>query len=86
MKKLGVGALIAVGSLLGLLVLASIVAFKEWNHDQSIDIPAYGYVAITLGILISVAVGVGLMALVFYSSRYGYDEPPQRLRDGDDLG
>jgi hypothetical protein len=26
-------------------------------------------------ILVSLAVGVGLMALVFYSSRAGYDEP-----------
>jgi hypothetical protein len=81
---MGVGSWIAVGSLLGLLMFTSIVAFKEWTHDRSIDIPVYGYAAITLGIFISVAVGVGLMALVFYSSRYGYDEPPQRLGDGDD--
>jgi hypothetical protein len=83
-KKMGVGSWIVVGTLLGLLVLASIVAFNEWNLDQSITIPSYGYAAITLGIFISVAVGVGLMTLVFYSSRYGYDEPPRRLGDGDD--
>jgi hypothetical protein len=27
-----------------------------------------------LGVVFSVALGCGLMALVFYSNRYGYDE------------
>jgi len=27
------------------------------------------------GIVVSLAVGCGLMALLFYSSRHGYDEP-----------
>ncbi len=29
-----------------------------------------------LGVVLSLAVGFGLMGLVFYSSRSGYDEPP----------
>ncbi len=29
-----------------------------------------------LGVLASLGVGFGLMALIFYSSRKGYDEPP----------
>jgi hypothetical protein len=29
-----------------------------------------------LGVILSLAVGFGLMALLFYSSRKGYDEPP----------
>jgi hypothetical protein len=29
-----------------------------------------------LGVVVSLAVGFGLMALIFYSSRKGYDEPP----------
>ncbi|HEY7645030.1 MAG TPA: hypothetical protein VH858_08335 [Hyphomicrobiales bacterium] len=37
----------------------------------------HGYVAMALMIVVSVALGCGLMALVFYSSRRGYDEPPQ---------
>ena len=28
-----------------------------------------------LGVVLSLVVGCGLMALVFYSSRHGYDEP-----------
>jgi hypothetical protein len=37
-----------------------------------------------LGILFSLIVSVGLIALIFYSSRYGYDEPPNILSDDDD--
>ncbi len=29
--------------------------------------------------LFSMIVGVGLMAVIFYSGRYGYDEPPKVL-------
>jgi hypothetical protein len=32
-----------------------------------------------IGIVFSLVVGVGLMALVFYSSRAGYDEPPRQI-------
>jgi hypothetical protein len=35
----------------------------------------HGWIAMSLGIVFSLAVGVGLMSLVFYSSRRGYDEP-----------
>jgi len=37
-------------------------------------IPFYGYVAIAGGVLFSLLVGGGLMALVFYSNRHGYDD------------
>ena len=37
--------------------------------------PTAGYVAMMLGVVFSIVVGCGLMALIFYSSRYGYDEP-----------
>jgi hypothetical protein len=45
--------------------------------------PPAGYVAMTLGIVFSLVVGCGLMALLFYSSRHGYDEPfrPDNDRD-----
>ena len=36
--------------------------------------PTSGYVAMALGVVFSVALGCGLMALVFYSSRHGYDD------------
>ena len=33
-----------------------------------------GNIALTLGIVLSMVVGVGLMALLFHSARRGYDE------------
>ncbi len=45
--------------------------------------PEGGYVALTIGVIFSVVVGCGLMALVFFSSRGGYDEPPHFRDDGE---
>lgn len=39
-------------------------------------LPGHFYIAMTLGVVFSIIVGVGLMALIFFSSRKGYDEPP----------
>ena len=36
--------------------------------------PAAGYIFMTLGVVLSLLVGFGLMGLIFYSSRQGYDE------------
>jgi hypothetical protein len=45
--------------------------------------PASGHVAMWLGVAFSLAIGCGLMALMFYSSRHGYDERArgERTRD-----
>ena len=42
-----------------------------------------GYAAMTLGIIFTLLVGCGLMALMFYSSRRGYDERVSDLSDND---
>jgi hypothetical protein len=34
----------------------------------------HGYAAMAIGIVASLVVGIGLMTLVFYSSRKGYDD------------
>jgi hypothetical protein len=40
-----------------------------------VAVPTSGYVAMALGVIFSLVVGFGLMALIFYSSRKGYGEP-----------
>ena len=35
-----------------------------------------GSLALVIGVIFSLVVGVGLMALIFFSSRNGFDEPP----------
>jgi hypothetical protein len=60
--------------LLALLVLSVWFAGVAWEHIGGEPIPVYGYVAIVGGVFVSLFVGGGLMALVFYSSRHGYDD------------
>lgn len=61
--------------LLGLLALALWFMVSAWNSVDGPPMPATGYVALGLGVFFSLVVGFGLMALIFYSSRHGYDEP-----------
>jgi hypothetical protein len=60
--------------LLVMLAIAGWYASHAWTALSGPPMPASGYVAMTLGIVFSLIVGCGLMALVFYSSRYGYDD------------
>jgi hypothetical protein len=61
-------------SLFGLLAAALWFAGTAWVRLGGEPMPVYGYIAIAGGVLFSLLVGGGLMALVFYSSRHGYDE------------
>lgn len=63
--------LIALFALLAASIWFVIVA---WTRLGGGGIPAYGYAAIAGGVVLSLIVGGGLMALVFYSSRHGYDD------------
>lgn len=70
------GRALLIATLLALLAGASYVLIAGWNIESDVQMSAHGYIAMALGIFLSLAVGIGLMALVFYSSRHGYDEPP----------
>jgi len=63
-----------VGSLLALLVLAVWFAVYTWTSIEGPPMPAIGWLAMIGGVIASLLVGCGLMALVFYSHRHGYDE------------
>ncbi len=63
--------------LLALLAASVWFAYYVWAADEGPPIPSMGYVAMALGVVFSLIVGCGLMALVFYSSRHGYDERAQ---------
>jgi hypothetical protein len=67
-----------------LAILAAVGAFAyEGLTLPGAPMPGQGYAAMAIGIAFSVVIGVGLMALVFYSSRRCYDEPP-KLRSRED--
>jgi hypothetical protein len=60
--------------LLALLAAAGWFAGSAWMHLGGDAIPLYGYAAIVGGVLFSLLIGGGLMALAFYSHRHGYDD------------
>jgi hypothetical protein len=68
------GKWIIIAVLLAFLGTAAGFAYVGWNLHGDVPMSAHGYVAMALGIGFTLVVGVGLMALVFYSSRKGYDE------------
>ena len=70
----------AVAVLSALLVAAGIIGYLGWTRTDS-SVPLSGYVAMAMGVIFSLVVGVGLMALIFYSSRKGYDEPPLLMQE-----
>jgi len=65
-------------SLLGLFAFAVWVVYKQWTLVV-VDMPAWGWAALIAGAGFSLLVGFGLMALMFYSSRHGYDEGAQEV-------
>jgi hypothetical protein len=56
------------------------LGYEGWTMDQDVQVSGHGYTAMALGILFLLVIGIGLMTLVFYSSRAGYDEPPRQIR------
>ena len=69
---------LAIASLLGLLGFSLWAAYEMWN-TVVVDMPAWGWMVIIVGGGLSLLVGFGLMALMFYSSRHGYDDPARHI-------
>lgn len=72
------GTRLLIGVLLVILAAASYIGYAGWNSTTHVDLPASAYMAMGFGVLFTLLVGCGLMALVFYSSHHGYDDPPER--------
>ena len=77
------------------LVIVVLLVFLGWAISVSIGMwtsvdavmTGHAWVALVLGVFFSCLVGFGLMALLFFSSRRGYDEPPTfEPRDENDTG
>ena len=69
MKSLFIAA-----ALLGLLTLAGFGAYQTWSAMGDVTISTNGWIALGLGALATLLLGAGLMFLVFFSSRHGYDD------------
>ena len=62
------------GVLIAILVAAVWGASEIWLSGEDVEIGFHGSLALILGALGSLLVGGFLMALLFFSSKYGYDE------------
>ena len=68
------GTKVLIVILLALAAIAVWTGFVGWNLEADVEMSGHGYAAMAIGIVASLVVGIGLMTLVFYSSRRGYDE------------
>jgi hypothetical protein len=70
--------LIAVMTLfVGLTFYAVVIG---WNSAGDVEMSGLVIGSMVGGILLAIIIGCGLMALLFYSSRRGFDEPARQMR------
>jgi hypothetical protein len=74
MGKVGPGTILSLVVLIGLLVLAIAFMLFGWDMPEGgTPMSTIGWIAMVVGVLVTLALGAGLMALMFYSSRRGRD-------------
>jgi uncharacterized membrane protein YhaH (DUF805 family) len=66
---------IAVALAIAVLAIVIAVIASAWSGLGDTGMSAAGWAALVLGVIVTLALGVGLMALVFISNRRGFDEP-----------
>jgi hypothetical protein len=74
-------ALLTIAVLLGLLGASAGVALWAWQEIGEVEMSAHGLAALALGAGLTFALGAGLMALVFFSNRRGFDDRAHRPDD-----
>ena len=67
-----------IGSIAAVAIVAAVSVWNWGIVGGNSGIDLNGWIALILGVLATLAVGVGLMALIFISNRRGYDEPPRK--------
>ena len=72
---------LTIAVLLGFLVLSTAFGYWVWTELGEVEMSYHGWIALTLGTVFTFLVGAGLMALVFFSSRRGYDDRANRPDD-----
>ena len=74
MGKSGIATITALVILVGLLLLAIVFMAVGWNAPEGGEkMSTAGWIAMILGVIATLALGIGLMTLMFYSHRSGRD-------------
>ena len=69
---------LAVGGVVLFVAAVAAIAVVNWRDIGDVGIDLNGWIALALGVLVTLALGIGLMSLVFISNRRGYDETGRR--------
>jgi hypothetical protein len=69
---------IAVTLAVAAVLAVAIVIAEFWSSIGDSGIGVAGWFAMGLGIVVTLAFGIGLMSLMFFSNRRGYDENVRR--------
>ena len=64
----------AVGAAVTAVAAVAIVVGMFWNDLGASEMSSAGWLALGFGVFVTLALGVGLMSLMFISSRRGYDD------------
>ena len=83
MPRRNLGTAFVLVALLGLLAWATWTMVQMWTSVEG-AMGTHEWIAMILGIFFSCLVGFGLMGLMFFGSREGYDEPPTYTQENDD--
>ena len=79
----GMGKWVISATLLGILAVAFWASYGLWIRVVA-SVPAWVWLLLAIGGGLSIVLGAGLMALVFYSNRMGFDEPPVIVEPGNE--
>jgi hypothetical protein len=66
---------IAVAAAIAVVAVVIVLMASVWTGLGDSGMSAGGWAALVLGVIVTLALGIGLMALVFISNRRGFDEP-----------
>ncbi|MGD9615112.1 MAG: hypothetical protein AB7H90_06110 [Alphaproteobacteria bacterium] len=71
---------IAVAIAAAVLLVIGVMIAGIWTELADAEMSAAGWGALVLGVVLTLALGLGLMSLVFISNRRGYDERSDHRR------
>jgi hypothetical protein len=72
----------AIVTLVACLGLGAVGIYFASTMNSDLPLSDAGSLALIIGVTFTLIIGVGLMALIFFSSRNGFDEAPDVQSDG----
>lgn len=71
---LSIAGWITLAILAGFFFVSLWYAVKVWTAMSGVHMSGFGWTFLVMGIVVTIGLGAGLMALVFYSSRHNMDQ------------